>query len=275
MKNKNIQKNNHHSPTLFDEKAFIKNLQTNFVGKNIKFYQSTDSTNIQAKNHFNLPDGTLFLADTQTMGKGRLGRSWESGSGCGLWFSILLKPDIALFQTSALTLIAGIAVCRVLCRLGFDAKIKWPNDIVLECKKVCGILTEASAENNKINYIVCGIGINVNNNNFDDELSKKATSLFLESNSVTDRYSLLSNILSEFELCYIDFLNHGFSFFKKEYTDFCITLNHIVSVIQNNQSVKAKACDISDTGGLIVDMNGKLTEVSSGEVSVRGIYGYI
>lgn len=247
-------------------------LKTKVIGQRIKYVNSTDSTNNECKRLEDKTDGTLVIADAQTAGKGRLGRVWKSPHGSGIWMSILLKPDVSLESVSQITLIAGMAVCRA---VGIDAMIKWPNDVVIGGKKICGILTEMSAEIERINYVICGIGINVNIPSFPEELQDKATSMLVETGKKHDRERIAADVLNEFEKLYNSFIEKGFSFLADEYRKMCVTLNKDVRVIYRNNELTGKAVDIDDSGNLIVETeNGQIT-VHSGEVSVRGIYGYI
>lgn len=247
-------------------------LSTSFTARSIVCMKETDSTNEEAKRSSQKPDGTLFIADVQTSGKGRLGRSWESPPGAGIWMSLLLKPDIPPTEISQITLIAGIAVCRA---LDNGSMIKWPNDIVIGSKKVCGILTEMSAEIERVNYVVCGMGINVNTSEFPEELHDKATSLYIETGDVYNRSELTARIMNEFEPLYTKFLNEGFSPLLDEYRSSCVTLGKEIYVIYRKETLTGRAVDISPDGGLIVDTDNGRINVTSGEVSVRGIYGYI
>ncbi len=260
------------SPDILTEYTVKNGLNTKFIGQNIFVYPETDSTNNRAKAEYASPDGSLFIAEIQTGGKGRLGRGWEAPAGVGIWMSILLKPDLSPSDVSQITLIAGLAVCRA---IGCGAKIKWPNDIVIGSKKVCGILTEMSAEMERVNYVVCGIGINVNIESFDRELAKKATSLLIESGIKYDRPEIIRRVLTEFELLYSDFLKNGLKNILPEYKRLCVTLNREVQVIYKHETIIAAAVDISEEGSLIVEKDGRKITVNSGEVSVRGIYGYI
>lgn len=247
-------------------------LKTKVIGQRIEYVNSTDSTNNECKRLEDKTDGTLVIADAQTAGKGRLGRVWESPHGSGIWMSILLKPDVSLESVSQITLVAGMAVCRA---VGIDAMIKWPNDVVIDGKKICGILTEMSAEIERINYVICGIGINVNTPSFPEELQDKATSLFVETAKKHEREKIAADVLNEFEKLYNVFTEKGFSFLADDYRKMCVTLNKDVRVIYRNNELTGKAVDIDDSGNLIVETeNGQIT-VHSGEVSVRGIYGYI
>lgn len=247
-------------------------LSTDFIARNIKYINSTDSTNNECKRLDDKVNGTLIISEIQTAGKGRLGRAWESPYGSGIWMSLLLKPDISIGCVSQITLVAGMAVCKAL-RNG--SMIKWPNDVVVSSKKLCGILTEMSAEIERINYVICGIGINVNTEEFPEELQDKATSLLLETGERHNRAEIIADIMNEFEKLYKIFAEKGFGAIAAEYKEMCITLNRRVQVIYKNETVLGTAVDVDNSGNLIVETDSGRITVSSGEVSVRGIYGYI
>ena len=154
-------------------------LHTQWIGTRLEYFDETDSTNTRARKlaEEGAPHGTLVIADSQSSGKGRRGRLWTSPRGVGIWMSMLLRPDIAPVHASMLTLIAGMAVVRgVKESTGLDAMIKWPNDAVLAGRKICGILTEMSTEDETIRYVITGIGINVNIDEFPEEIRDTATS---------------------------------------------------------------------------------------------------
>ena len=247
-------------------------LNTGFVAQNIIYKDEVSSTNDEAKKNADMPDGSLFIADKQTAGKGRLGRSWVSPRGTGIWMSLLLKPDIPLSDISQLTLVAGIATSRA---IGNNSMIKWPNDIVIGTKKVCGILTEMSAETDRINYVICGIGINVNTPDFPAELKNKASSILIETGKETDRCSLIAKVMNEFEPLYKKFIREGFSPFCNDYKKSCITIGREINVSYHGKDLSGTAVDIEKNGGLVIDTASQTVTVTSGEVSVRGIYGYI
>ena len=259
------------APDMLDGNKISSCLTTKFTGRQLVIFDETDSTNLQAKQHSAYPNGTAFIADRQSVGRGRLGRQWDSPKGTGIWLTILLKPEIALSDVSQITLAAGLAVCRA---IGIGAKIKWPNDIVIGSKKVCGILTEMSAETDRVNYVVCGIGVNVNNESFPQELSS-ATSMRIEGNKKYERNIIIARILNEFEKAYTEFLNGGFTAISDEYKNHCVTLGRNVQVTFKNRTVTGTAKDITESGALTVETADGDISVNSGEVSVRGIYGYI
>ncbi|MGM9935747.1 MAG: biotin--[acetyl-CoA-carboxylase] ligase, partial [Candidatus Ornithomonoglobus sp.] len=259
-------------PDILSEASISSGLNTEFTARHIKYMPVIDSTNEEVKRCSEMSDGTLFIADVQSAGKGRLGRSWESPKGSGIWMSLLLKPDIPPRDISQITLIAGMAIRRV---LGNGAGIKWPNDIVIGSRKVCGILTEMSAEIDRVNYVICGIGINVNTAVFPAELQDKATSLFIETGKTYNRSELVSAIMNEFEPLYKVFQKEGFSPLLEEYRNSCITIGREIRVIYRKETLIGKAVDIAPDGGLIVETENGRVNVTSGDVSVRGIYGYI
>ncbi len=260
------------APTAISPSAVDMLLKTKYIARNIIYTDRTGSTNEEAKRLSSSPDGTLFISDHQTDGKGRLGRAWSSPSGTGIFMSLLLKPYISPSDVSAITLIAGLAVCRA---IGAGAKIKWPNDVVIGTRKVCGILTEMSAEIDRIGYVVCGIGINANNISFPDELRGKATSVFIETGSAVSRTELIASVMNEFEPLYEKFLKSGFEPISEQYRRLCVTIGRDIRVIFRGNEITGTAVDINKNGGLIVKTENDTITVTSGEVSVRGIYGYI
>lgn len=249
---------------------------TDFIAQNVVYYKTVDSTNNAAKNT-DCKEGTLFLAETQTKGKGRMGRQWVSERGCGIWMSIVLMPPIKAEHINQLTLVTGLAVCETLtelCKLPF--KIKWPNDIVIEGKKVCGILVEGIAENGKPVKVIDGIGINVNRKKFTAELADKATSLYMLTGKKADRAKIINKFAEIFENYYKEFLNNGIINIMEKYKALCITLNSEITAIKDGKKIDAVAVGITDNGELTVKKeDGTTLNINSGEVSVRGIYGYI
>ncbi len=255
----------------FDETSKLNTVKIEkFIPGKLYYKETTESTNLDAKLTENVPDKSVFFADRQTKGRGRLGRDWSSPTGVGIWMSIYLKPKTGMMDISKLTLIAGLAVSRVI----MDTTIKWPNDILIGDKKLAGILTEMSAESGTIKNVVVGIGINVNNEGFSEELQDKATSLFIETGAKTEREEIICHILEEFFSMYDRFLNDGFSVFCEEYAKKCVTLGKEVFIIKNEQKNVAKAIKITEQGELVVEINGKEEVINSSEVSVRGLLGY-
>lgn len=252
-------------------------LDTDFIGKKIISFDSIDSTNTYAKSIGNeSEDGTVIISEEQTNGRGRVGRLWHSKKYEGIWMSIILKPDINPIEAPFITLIVGASVVRALNKLGIESYIKWPNDLIINGKKICGILTELSAEVDKVNYVVAGIGINVKSMEFDDEISNVATSIYKEGYKVT-RVDIVKNILEEFESLYKDYIYNG----KKESTlsicrDKSAVIGKKVYAIKGNDKDYVECLDINEEGNLLVKCeNGEIREIISGEISIRGKHGYV
>ncbi len=252
---------------------------SNIFGKKILFYDVIDSTNLEAKRKAleGASHGTLVLADMQNSGRGRLGRSWSSPAGMGVWMSLLLRPMIVPEQAPKLTLLAAMAVVDVLKDKGISSCIKWPNDIVIHGKKVCGILTEMGTEGDKISYVVIGIGINVFNAAFPEEIDKVATSLYKEYPNVKmNRDDLISQIMARFEYYYNTFIIEGnLSFICESYNKHLIHRDTDVFIIDNEEKRQGRCLGIDEHGALMVELNGLKEYIVSGEISVRGIYGYV
>lgn len=258
---------------ILNEFEIENSINTRFLGRNFAFFKEIDSTNEEAKRQGEkgAPDGFLVVSEVQTKGKGRLGNSWLNSDDKNLAFSLLLRPNLLPTDSTTLTLAAGLSVCRALRKLGILAFLKWPNDIIINHKKCVGILTEMSCEIEKINYIVVGIGININTEFFDDEISKKATSLYIETGKHYKRTEILACVLAEFEEIYSSYSVSGdFSKFCDEYKSICLNIGKKIKTVSKNNSVFGTAVGISDRGELIIesDDDGKISVVS-GEVSVR------
>ena len=267
------------APDIMDKTELESIHATEWAGCEIYYFDSIDSTNTKAKElaEEEHPSGTLVVADRQTAGKGRRGRSWESPTGIGIFMTLMLKPEINPNNASMLTLVAAMATTRAIRRVtGVPALIKWPNDIVMNGKKVCGILTEMSAQFDYINHIVIGIGINVHNEDFPEEIAKTASSLYLESGQHIHRASLIEAFLEEFEDVYAEYLKtEDMEGLQKEYDAMLVNRGRQVRVLDPKEPFEGKAMGITKKGELIVDTWESRKLVSSGEVSVRGIYGYV
>ena len=268
------------SPDILSYGEIEEYLKTEFIGRNIQYFESLPSTNTKAKEiAMEMPEGSIIISEEQTSGKGRLGRNWTSPKGKGIWMSIILKPDLDPAEVAKLTLIGAGAVHEGLMEMGINSNIKWPNDIIIEDKKVCGILTEMSCELNIINYCIMGIGINVNleTGDFPEELKEKATSLRIIKGEEINRKMLLGNILNHFEKLYIPFRYIGdISKSIKISRENSILLGKDVRIIKGNTERTGKALDIDEEGQLVVEMeNGNIEKIYSGEVSIRGIDGYV
>lgn len=263
------------------ERALKENKTLDRFIQDVYYFDCIDSTNQYAKS-IALSSGQkncLIVADEQTAGKGRLGRHWESQKGQGIWMSLLLKPEIAPENASYLTQIAAVAMARAVEEVtGIDTLIKWPNDLILNQRKVCGILTELNAEINLIHYLVIGIGLNVSQQVFEGELTDKAIALNRgQTASRIDRLKIIQMFVVHFETYYNQFVQNGQLLDVVTYAkSHSATLNKRVHLITRDQSREVFAKDLDAFGRLIVvnEQNEEETVVS-GEVSVRGLNGYI
>ncbi|WP_310601807.1 biotin--[acetyl-CoA-carboxylase] ligase [Anaerosporobacter sp.] len=266
-------------PDAVTNEAILSKLQTRYIGRQVYCYDEVTSTNTVAKQLADegKEEGTLVVSDKQNQGKGRRGRGWESPSGTGVFMTVILKPQMKPIYASMLTLVAALAVNDAIVELtGLESKIKWPNDIVVNKKKVCGILTELSAEVDYINYIVVGIGINVSAKDFPEEISDKATSLLLESGKSISRAQLIAKTMEHLERYYEQFLKtHDLSELNEMYSNALINKDREVRILAEENSYTGIARGITDKGHLLVEKdNAELVEVYAGEVSVRGLYSY-
>jgi BirA family transcriptional regulator, biotin operon repressor / biotin---[acetyl-CoA-carboxylase] ligase len=269
------------SPDILTYEEIEPYLNTSYIGRNIIHFDSIDSTNTKAKQLADTveADGTIVVSEEQTSGRGRLGRSWVSPKHKGVWMSIILKPDLSPMEAVKLTQIAAAAAVEASSELGIKTYVKWPNDIVMNHKKVCGILTEMSAELTRINYVVVGIGINVNieDTDFPEDIKEIATSLKIETKTSVNRQELVARILNHFERLYLKFVKENDI---KTSLDICrknsALLGRDIMIIKKDGNVEAKALDIDEEGRLLVQYtDGKQEYVISGEVSIRGKGSYI
>ena len=262
------------------EYAVKKNLNTEFIGKDIEIFKVINSTNTYLKeNASQIPNqGKLVIAENQTQGKGRRGRSFFSPSQRGIYMSILLRPDIDFEDITMITVISAVAVNEALNTvLGIDTQIKWVNDILYNGKKLCGILTEASIEGeiSHIAYLVVGIGINVSEGKegFPQELKPIATSI----ESITDKYCdknlLIAEIMNSFEKYYKLFKEiDGRKIIIETYKNKLVMLGKNIKVIQADKTYYAKALDINEKAELIIQQQDGVKKVlNSGEISIREI----
>lgn len=268
------------APDLMTEAEIKSLMHTEWVAKEVLYFDTIDSTNTKAQElaEKGYPSGTLVVADKQESGKGRRGRSWVSPSGTGIFMTLMIKPDINPNNASMLTLVAALAVAKAITSVtGEEAMIKWPNDIVVNGKKVCGILTEMNAQFDYINHIVVGIGINVHNESFPEEISQMASSLMIEAGGKRfHRAQIIAETMSYFEQYYDTFLKtQDLSALVREYDELLVNMNKSVRVLDPKEPFDGKAMGITPKGELIVDTWESRKLVSSGEVSVRGIYGYV
>lgn len=255
-------------------------MDTVWAGHNVCYFEELGSTNIQAKLEAEngAVEGTLVVADMQTAGRGRSGRSWNSPAGTNVYFTLILKPAYAPDKASMVTLVMALAVAEGIYETcGVEAEIKWPNDVVVNGKKVCGILTEMSAERDIIRHVVIGVGVNVGLQEFPPEIAAAATCLQAECGREVSRAALVANIMKAFEKNYESFRqNTDLSGILEKYNRLLVNRDREVRVLDPKGEFRGIARGIDESGELLVEReDGSVAKVYAGEVSVRGIYGYV
>lgn len=268
-------------PDSIEEKEIRSRLHTQWLGKEIYYQKSVDSTNSWAKRlaEEGKPSGTVVVADMQTNGKGRRGRSWETPERMSVPLSILLRPDFLPEKASMLTLVMGLSVVQALENaVSLQCSIKWPNDVLISEKKVCGILAELYSQIDNMEYMVVGAGVNANMTEFPEELANKATSLRNELGHPVQRALLVAYILEAFEKNYEKFLHtQDLRDLKEEYTKRLLNTGRPVRILQPQEEFEGVARGIDTWGNLLVERtdSGVVEQVYAGEVSVRGLHGYV
>lgn len=265
---------------IFGQHELESRMDTRWAGRPVHFYQVLDSTNLRAKldAENGAEQGTLVVADMQTAGRGRRGRSWSSPADANVYFTLILKPDFAPDKASMLTLIMAMAVASgITGTCGAEARIKWPNDIVIGGKKVCGMLTELSVQQDYIQHVVIGAGVNVRRQEFAPEIAATAACLEQECGRKVPRAELVVNIMKAFEKYYDSFLETlDFSLLKEAYDGLLVSCGREVRVLDPKGEYMGISKGINCNGELLVELpDGSETAVYAGEVSVRGIYGYV
>ena len=237
----------------------------------VHHFETLDSTNHLAKELAaqGAPEGTVVVAEAQTGGRGRLGREWNSPPGVGLYVSLVLRPMLPPMELPQITLTTAVAVVRAVHRVtGLAPGIKWPNDLLLNGKKLGGILTEMETESDRIRHVVVGLGLNVNNPGFPPELAATATSLTLTVGGAFSRVHLLQAWLEEFEELYGRFLNQRFPEILEEWKNSAVTLGKMVTVRQGPREISGQAMDVAPDGALLLrTANGEMVRVTSGEIT--------
>lgn len=245
-------------------------LNTNFIGKEIYYFREVDSTNEVAKKlaEEGAPEGTVVIAERQLKGKGRRGKQWVSPLG-GAWMSIILRPDTPPMNAPQLTFTAGVAAAKTIKEeYGLEVGIKWPNDILIEDKKVCGILTEISTEKDSIDYIIAGIGIdaNVDIDSLPPELRDHTTSLKSELEMEISRMLLVRKFLENFEDMYNLYNQGNFKKILQKWRKYSTTIGSNVEIIKGTEIIKGEAVGVNKEGALIIELrDGTLRKVISGE----------
>jgi BirA family biotin operon repressor/biotin-[acetyl-CoA-carboxylase] ligase len=248
-------------------------LETKTLRGPIYHFETVASTNDTAKTlgAQGAAEGTLVVTETQSAGRGRLGRHWLSPSGVGIYTSLLLRPLLPPTELPQITLSTAVAVVRALTRsAGVTPGIKWPNDLILKGKKLGGILTEMETESDQIRYLVVGLGLNVNNPDFPPGLADTATSLYRKEGRPFPRVPILQAWLEEFEALYSQFLARGFPEILEEWKQHAVTLGKCVAVRQGMRQIEGLALEVDADGALLLETaRGEVVKVTSGEITLE------
>ncbi|PQP82002.1 biotin--[acetyl-CoA-carboxylase] ligase [Paenibacillus sp. PCH8] len=260
-------------PDSIDATALQLALNTTVFGRKAVLLASTSSTqgDVLKLAEQGQGEGAVVIAEEQTVGRGRFGRKWFSPAGKGIWMSVLLRPDLPLQNTPQLTLLTGVAVCRaVRACTGADAGIKWPNDLLIDGRKVCGILLESTVEDHQVRYCIAGIGVDVNFDpgDYPEELSTIATSLKMETGQTVDRTKLAAAILTELEQLYYLYQNEGFGVISALWEALSVSINREITVTNHQGTIEGLAIGLDPSGALVVEKHsGEYVLVISGEIS--------
>lgn len=255
------------TPDLLTPGEIKAGLKTSVIGKDIHYFKETESTNTIAREIANtVGEGVVVIAESQTQGRGRLGRKWISPEG-GIWLSIILKPRIQPLYAPRITLLAGVAVAKTIRSIGLQARIKWPNDVLINEKKVCGILTEIEAEIDLIDHCVVGIGIdaNVDTESFPEDVRESSTSLKKELGHEINRVEFVQRLLEEFEALYLKFQNEGFPSILEEWRNMSATIGEWVKITTQTKTIYGEAIGVDNEGALILETGeGQLEKIVAG-----------
>lgn len=268
------------NPDILSKEEIESRIDTKLFGRRVEYIPEVDSTNTYGKRIAEEQDthGTLVVAEMQNSGKGRRGKQWDSPKGTGIWMSLILKPNFNPQNASMITLVAGLGVAMAIQKLyQTPCQIKWPNDIVLNKRKICGILTEISTEIDMVNHLVVGIGINANTQEFPAELEEVATSISKEIGRDILRSELIAQCMKEIEYYYHIFMKtQDLRELVQDYNDLLISKDKHVFILEGEVKYEAKALGINVRGELeVLTKDGKKKNIYAGEVSVRGIYNYV
>jgi BirA family biotin operon repressor/biotin-[acetyl-CoA-carboxylase] ligase len=233
-------------------------LQTTRFGRQVRVFECVGSTQdiLHEWAKEGAPEGALVISERQTSGRGRMGRTWISPAGKGVWMSLLLRPALPLALAPQLSLLASVAVARALKAFAdLDVSVKWPNDLLFEGKKVCGVLLESSAENERLLYVVTGIGIsaNLDPEDFPEELKGKAISLKMACGGEVDRPRLIAAVLKSFEELYDLYREQGFEPIRLMWEALAESLHRPVELRTPEGTVRGTARGIDDYGALLVE----------------------
>lgn len=266
-------------PDILTEGEIKPLLNTSIIGNQIVYYSEIDSTNSELMKiaKTNSIEGIVVLADSQTKGKGRLQRKWIAEKDKNVFMSILIRPEIPPYKAAGITQVVALSVLESLKSLyDIEFSIKWPNDIIANGKKVCGILCEMDGELDSLNFIVIGIGINVNQSSIDENIKHKATSLKIESGLNIEKKLIVANILNTFEKNYEKFKECGILPFIAKLKRYSSLINKNVKILNSSNQFIGKVVDIDSEGYLVVkNEKGETQSIIGGDISIRGEDSYL
>ena len=272
IQNKNSELTFVSAPDALIDSEISFGLQTKLIGSKVVAFQSVASTNETATTlaEQEAIEGTIVVSEKQTKGKGRFSRHWHSPAKKGIYCSIILRPSFSPEHAPGLSLMTAVALADTFSEYTNKVKIKWPNDILLNGKKTAGILTELSAEKNKINHIIVGVGINLNHSltDFSDEIKKTATSLSIESNRTVNRVEFLQKFLFRFENMYQQYKIDRLASIHTKLKNYSSLLETEIQLANGNEVISGKVVDISVDGALLLDCDGEIKTINAGEVTV-------
>lgn len=261
-----------HTPDRMTEDEIRLGLKTSFIGRNIDYQESTGSTQKIAHQLSNddAPEGTVVLAEEQVSGRGRMDRKWHSPKYTGIWMSIILRPNILPARAPQLTLLAAVAVVQAMEEVtGLVPEIKWPNDILINGRKVTGILTELQAEADRINSVIIGIGINVNQEAFPEDIEQTATSLLIEKGEPVSRTELIKSVFAQLEKLYSIYMENGFLPIKLLWESYAVSIGKTLKARTLTSVIEGRALGITDDGVLkIEDKDGVIHHVYSADIEL-------
>jgi BirA family transcriptional regulator, biotin operon repressor / biotin---[acetyl-CoA-carboxylase] ligase len=256
---------------MYTKEELSQGLSTKVVGNKIFVFEKIDSTNACARTlgDVDTPEGAVVIADFQTNGRGRLGRQWISEPESNILFSVLLRPTLKVELAGLLTLYASVAVARAIEQcIGKKVECKWPNDLLLQGKKFCGILLENSFQQSGLGYAVVGVGINVNQRVLPSEIADRATSLACDTGKEYDRKKVFQAVLTEMDVLYTSAGKGDFSLVVSEWTKRCTMFGKGVNVQQHEHMIEGTALRLNHDGGLVISANGREQTVYAGDVTL-------
>jgi BirA family biotin operon repressor/biotin-[acetyl-CoA-carboxylase] ligase len=256
---------------MYTEEEFKRGLTTQVFGRHLFIYDSIDSTNIQAKTFANegAEEGTVVIADHQTAGRGRFGRTWLAESGSSLLFSVILRPTFSMDKIGLLPFFAAVGIAKAVETVtGMQCECKWPNDILLHERKCCGILMESTSQQIKLDYVIIGIGLNVNQKIFFGDLEGKATSLRSEYGKEFDRKKMFCQIMSSLESRYTDVRKGDFHTVLMEWKERATIFGKRITLTQASGVIDGIAIALAADGGLVVETESCQRVFHAGEVTI-------